>query len=238
MINEWMYGAAASQAGGWARTAPAATATRASCATPPAQARDQLLGEARAAAGTRGRPRAQQLGPEPHPQGLCAPVGELGDDAVLRRPDEHHPDLNAAVRGAARERDRHDDPARLVPVAGHHRGEPAERPAGRGHAAGGADPHPGPVRLLHQRSRVRRTARARPTRTSWPAAWRSGWRSTASRSSPPRVACSCRSGSAARPDRADPGLAGRAADARDRRAPVLLPRGRCRSAAPCRPRCR
>ena len=152
-----------SPAGGWARTAPAATATRASCATPASLKNGiSMLGEARAAAGHhpsgRGRHQLPRRTSSARPTATCGRTGRAcGTSTPAWTRSWRINKASAAYQAAGGTRPH--GAARLLPVAAHaeRRREP-ERPAGRGHAARVPHPRSGPVRLLHHAGRLRRAA--------------------------------------------------------------------------------
>ena len=93
MVNNWMYGAAA-QSGWWMGPYSTGGDSHEGILRNTGALKNgiSMLGEARAGAGrdASGRGRLQPAG-EPPAQGLRAPVGELGDDALLRRAHDADP---------------------------------------------------------------------------------------------------------------------------------------------------
>ena len=148
-----------SRAGGWARTAPAATATRASCATP-ARSRTASACWARRARrpARRVRPRARQLAARTSSARSTAHLWENWEGMryfAARMTQIVAASTRRRSRTRPATRHRPDGPARLLPVAADRRASARTRTtAGRGHAAGLADPRSGAVRLLHPAGRV------------------------------------------------------------------------------------
>ena len=219
MVNEWMYGAA-SQSGWWMGPYSTGGDSHEGILRNTGALKNgiSMLGEARGAGGaTRPAEGGTQLAGQPQPQGLRAPVGELGGPCGTSTPACRR----SGPRSRSRSRSRPaTSPARTVlrgsypwPLGPERRREP-ERPARRRHAAGRAG--------SSTRRRAATSSRRPSTRPDGPTAT---FGSVAQRLAIHGIKVEPQAGGVfvplqqplRRPGRADPRLRGGAADDRDGR---------------------